>query len=57
MSRYVSIIKCGYCDEQCGRWHPDTWNDPGYSEGPGENYVDEDGGWYCSQGCLDQHKK
>ena len=51
MSRSNDIL-CPVCGDPCGRWHPATFTDTGYSEGPGEDFIDDDGDWYCSEKCL-----
>ena len=61
MSRTVEI-ECP-CGNVCGRYHPAvTMGDPlscyeSYAEGPGEDFSDSDGNWYCSQVCLDTHNQ
>ena len=58
MARRESI-DCRYCGEWCGWMYPArTYGDPNdcydsESEGPGENFTDSDGNWYCSRECLD----
>jgi hypothetical protein len=51
-------INCPECGARCGRYYPATWNDPGFCEGPGEDFVQVDGHgdqiWHCSQECLDE---
>jgi hypothetical protein len=56
MSRSNDIL-CPVCGDPCGRWHPATFTDTGYAEGPGENFIGKDGDWYCSEKCLDQHNE
>src|ERR1017187_8693378 len=46
------LMLCPNCGEPCGRWHPATFTDTGYAEGPGEDFIGKDGDWYCSQKCL-----
>jgi len=59
----TSPINCPICDSQCGTYHyahmfgdPDSCYDS-YATGPGEDFVDDDGNWYCSQECLDKASK
>lgn len=57
--RTPTIIRCHQCDKECGRSYPDRWSsidggEPGFREGIGENYVDAEGRWHCSQACLDK---
>jgi hypothetical protein len=49
-------IFCHRCESWCGKSYPDTRIDPGFDEGPGENFTDEDGNWHCSQACLNETK-
>jgi hypothetical protein len=46
-------IICPTCGEVCGKRYPSTFEDPGFCEGIGENFV-LDMVWHCSQNCLDQ---
>jgi hypothetical protein len=46
-------IICPTCGEFCGKRYPSTFEDPGFCEGIGENFV-LDMVWHCSQNCLDQ---
>jgi hypothetical protein len=44
MSRGIhNLILCPTCGNTCGRWHPATFTDTSYSEGPGEDFVNDDG--------------
>lgn len=45
-------IECYHCGEWCGTSYSATHEDPGFDEGPGEDYADEEGNWHCSQECL-----
>jgi hypothetical protein len=49
----TKVIECANCHMPCGRRYSDSYTDPGYAEGIGENYVDDFGNWHCQQGCLD----
>jgi len=56
-----TIIYCT-CGEPCGKKYPatgpthDSGGEQAYREGSGENFVDEDGTWFCSEACRDEAK-
>jgi hypothetical protein len=50
----MKYIECVVCTEDCGKEYPATHEEPGFCEGDGENYVDLNGSWCCSQNCLDK---
>jgi peptide methionine sulfoxide reductase MsrB len=50
-------ILCNECEAHCGWAYPDTWSEPGWSEGKGEDFTDDQGEWYCCQKCLDAHNE
>ena len=47
-------IECHACGKICGRTYPATHSDPGFSEGPGEDFVDDQYRWHCSEDCYQQ---
>lgn len=51
-------IVCPVCGAWCGKRHMPTLSDPGFCEGPGENFtlVDWRGDvmWYCSEDCMEK---
>jgi len=49
-------ILCPVCGTVCGKRYPSTWDEPGFCEGVGENFV-LGMVWHCSQSCLDQAKR
>ena len=49
-------ILCPTCGTVCGKRYPSTWDEPGFCEGVGENFV-LGMVWHCSQSCLDQAKR
>lgn len=50
-------ILCPICETICGREIPascptfESGGEPGYREGPGEEFEGPDGIWYCSAEC------
>lgn len=57
--KVMELIYCHNCGEPCGRVYPaKVYGDPydcypAEAVGPGENFVDEENNWHCSQKCLD----
>jgi len=48
-------LTCPQCGETCGKYYPNTYNEPGFFEGRGENFI-YDGMWFCSEECMDKEK-
>ena len=53
----ITSIYCPTCNKQCGVEHSPKGLEPGFAEGPGEDYVDLQLNWYCSQECLDKARQ
>ena len=47
-------IECYGCGTWCGWCYPATRWQPSESEGPGIQFEDEEGHWFCSRDCRDE---